>query len=506
MKKIRFVLLLLCFCMILPLVVACGKTEDQNDVDAEKYYYDDSTRERAADSIPEDYDLENQTIGFFYPQINEKFILGDGETTDIIYSRIHERNLSVEERINVDIEFISSGVEAWQDCSEIIKRDIQTMSAAWEVLFASNNMIIQQKLFNYFHNLNDSEYIDPEERWWYTDAIMELSVDNFNYRFLYGDICAQTLGQCGAIYYNKDMYEQYLSANKDRDELYQKVLDGNWTLEEFDRLTKKAHIERGGDGSNDIYGWSLFGSGEKIYFFQIGCGINMYYRDDYGMPIIDFKDDKSAEFVNKLYSIIFENEGSWPFFPGLGGGPRADHKYDFPNGKVMFLVKYVNAALDDEMREMKTDFGILPFPKWDQDQEMYYSMLHNSTIMTAIPISTDIDRANEEVSALVEAMASEAYRRVAVAYYETALKTTYNRDDMSAQMIDIICGQHDTVKSSLTKNFIYEYSWCLGGIGTIMNKLMSQKSTSFVSMYDSLIGVAETGLKDLIKQYKDGKI
>ena len=88
MKKIRFVLLLLCFCMILPLVVACGKTEDKTDVDADKYYYDDSTRERAADSIPEDYDLENQTIGFFYPQPQEKFALGDGETTDIIYSSL----------------------------------------------------------------------------------------------------------------------------------------------------------------------------------------------------------------------------------------------------------------------------------------------------------------------------------------------------------------------------------------------------------------------------------
>lgn len=504
MKKLRFTLILLCFCMLLP-IAACGKEPVKEDT-GNKYVYDDLTRETAADSIPEGYDLEGQTIGIFYPLAQEKFVLGDAETTDVIFSKIHERNLSVEERLNVDIDFIDSGVEGWEDSSNVLKTEIQTMSSAWEAVFASNNMVIQKKLFNYFHNLNDSNYIDADERWWYSDAIYELSVDNYNYRFLYGDICAQTLGQTGAIYYNKDMYEQYLSPTKDRDELYQKVLDGTWTIDEFDRLTKKAHIERGGDGSNDIYGWSLFGSGEKIYFFQIASGINMYHRDNVGMPVIDFKDDKSVDFVNKLYSIIYENEGSWPFFPGLGSGPREDHKYDFPNGKVMFLVKYVNAALDDEMREMKTDFGILPFPKWDEAQDSYYSLLHNSTVMTAIPVSTDEDRLNEEVSAVIEALASEAYRHVAVAYYETALKTTYNRDDMSAQMIDIICGQHDTVKSSLTKNFIYEYSWCLGGIGTIMNRLMSNKSTNFVSTYDSLIGSAEQGLKDLIKQYKDGKI
>ena len=276
MKKLRFALILLCFCMILPLMAACKKEEVKTDT-GNKYVYDDLTRETAADSIPEGYDLEGQTIGIFYPLAQEKFIIGDEETTDIIFSRIYERNLSVEERLNVELDYIDSGVEGWEDSSNVLKTEIQTMSSAWEIVFATNNMVIQKKLFNYFHNLNDSEYIDADERWWYSDAIYELSVDNYNYRFLYGDICSQTLGQTGAIYYNKDMYEQYLSPNKDRDELYQKVLDGTWTLEEFDRLTKKAHIERGGDGSNDIYGWSLFGSGEKIYFFQIASGINMVF-------------------------------------------------------------------------------------------------------------------------------------------------------------------------------------------------------------------------------------
>ena len=75
-----------------------------------------------------------------------------------------------------------------------------------------------------------------------------------------------------------------------------------------------------------------------------------------------------------------------------------------------------------------------------------------------VPVSADIERVNEEISAVIEALASESYRRVYTAYYESALKTAYNRDDYSAQMVDIITGQHATVKSILTKNFVYEYS------------------------------------------------
>jgi hypothetical protein len=486
--------------MILPLVVACGKTEDKTDVDADKYYYDDSTRERAADSIPEDYDLENQTIGFFYPQPQEKFALGDGETTDIIYSRIHERNLSVEERLNVDIDFISSGVEAWQDCSEVIKQDIQTMSAAWEVCFAQNNMIIQQKLFNYFHDLNDSEYIDVSDDWWYEDAIMETSVDNYNYRFLHGDIGIYAFGLAGATFYNKALYEQYISPGNP-DELYQKVLDGKWTLEEFTRLVKKCYIDKGGNGENNIYGFVPC-NGAEIQWLRESVGIRGYERDAIGMPKFDLLNDKCVEFANILYSLYFENEGTSKCWPG---GDAIENQEAFCNGKYLFQIRQLNRLLTTGMREMKDDFGVIPCPKWDENQEEYINLIHSSSTTVCCPISADIDRVNNELSAVIEALASESYRKVYTAYYESALKSAYNRDDLSAQMIDIITGQHATVKSVMRKNFIHEFNDTLGGM-EIHYSMIGNRHNNYASLHDSLISSAGTKLNELIKSYKDGKI
>ncbi|MBQ4137301.1 MAG: hypothetical protein IJD67_04240, partial [Clostridia bacterium] len=173
---------------------------------------------------------------------------------------------------------------------------------------------------------------------------------------------------------------------------------------------------------------------------------------------------------------------------------------------VMFDLKRLSYILGANMREMSDDFGILPFPKWDEAQEEYITLSHNSATTVCIPISVDTEKANEEVSAAIEALASESYRRVTIAYYETALKAAYNRDDQSAQMIDIITGQHPTIKSTFTSNFIFEYSSSLGKIGTIFSTLINNQSTNFISQYDSIIGSAESGLKELIKQYKDGKI
>lgn len=500
MKKVRILLILLCFAMILPLLVACEKEEEKTDTNG-KYVYDDSCREKAADSIPEGYDLGNETIGVFYAAHTEKHLLGDDESTDIVFSRIYERNLSVEERLNVDLNMISSGTTEWDDVIDVMKTDIQSMSNAYEIIFTTNNTVTQPLLFNYFHDLNDSEYIDIDERWWYTDAIMETSVDNYNYRLLYGDISTGTLGIAGAIFYNKVLYEQYVSANKDGEELYHKVLDGTWTLEEFTRVTKKSHIERGGDGSNDIYGFSLFRGGEPTHYFREAADLPIYTRDDRGMVEITKVDDRLTTFVEMLYECYWENEGAWLF---LGQDAGEVHGNDFPNGKVIFYLGSINNALDDNMREMKQDFGILPYPKLDEEQELYKNFLHNGTVMVGCPVSADIERVNEEVSAVIEALASESYRSVSVPYYEMALKTTYTRADLDAQMIDIITGQHDTVKSTLTKNFAYEYLHY--SIGQIIKNCVNNKNTNITSQYDSMIGTANTTLKQILEDYKSGKI
>jgi hypothetical protein len=207
------------------------------------------------------------------------------------------------------------------------------------------------------------------------------------------------------------------------------------------------------------------------------------------MPIIDFKDDKSAEFVNKLYSIIFENEGSWPFFPGRGSGPRADHKYDFPNGKVMFLVNYVNAALNDEMREMKTDFGILPYPKYDESQKDYYSRIEGCE-MSGIP-NTVTDKAR--TSAVIEALASISATTVEPAYYDIVLKSQAARDNDSSEMLDIIFANRvfdlgDTI-------------WCDTLRDGVFETMFMQDDRNLSSKLDSVTPVLESKIQDSVEAF-----
>ena len=264
------------------------------------------------------------------------------------------------------------------------------------------------------------------------------------------------------------------------------------------------HIEKGGNGSNDIYGFVPV-NGQEIHWLQQGVGLKGYERDAIGLPQFNLMgNEKAVSFVEDLYSLYFENDGTLSWWPKNGDDPNSQAM--FTGGRTLFFLRGLNTMMDSTMREMKMDFGILPYPKYDEDQEEYISFIHSSSSVVCVPVSADIERVNEEVSAVLEALASESYRRVYTAYYETALKTAYNRDDYSAQMVDIITGNHETVKSILTKNFIYEYGSSLNDIGGIFYNLMKKQSKNFTSDYDSIIDSAGRGLKSLINDYKSGKI
>ena len=149
----------------------------------------------------------------------------------------------------------------------------------------------------------------------------------------------------------------------------------------------------------------------------------------------------------------------------------------------------------DNIRDMTDPFGVIPFPKLDEDQENYMALIHDGAHMFAIPITkSDIDAE----CAVLEAMCAENYRKVTPAYYETTLKVKYTHDDASAKLIDII---HDNVRT----DFIYANNYGIGSggnLGTISRTLMKNKSSDYMSLYASLKPQIEESLKALNEKVK----
>ena len=500
LKSKSFLIIFLCFCLLLPTLVSCAETKKPsssiNRPGSE--YYDDSSRERTKGNLPDDIDLDGETVYFFYFSPLELDVEGEDEETDIVYTAIYERNLKVEAWLNMELSFEPTETEYWSDASKEITDKIFMNDGTMDVVVGASNTIIQNKLYFDFIDLSNTMYMELDQPWWNMNAIKEVSIDGRIYQFLCGDILLSSVTNCGAIFYNKKLYNE-LNPDKGPDYLYTLVQDKQWTLDQFHYITNRSYVDRDGDtepSDGDIYAYQLFRYAEPIHYFANSAQVEYYKRDKAGFPVITINQPKAVEFTEKLYKLLYENKGANLYYPNQIG-KELEHPHDFADGRILFNLSTLGAALGEYMRAMEDDYGIIPYPLWDENQEEYVTMIANGAAFVCVPRTVTnggYDRLDDIVSPTLEAMAIEAYRSVTETFYELALKGAYTRDDVAAEMID-------TIVSNSTKNFLYEYGSSLSGIGSIFSNLMSDHSKDFSSKYASIGGSAQTLLNQLIADY-----
>lgn len=106
----------------------------------------------------------------------------------------------------------------------------------------------------------------------------------------------------------------------------------------------------------------------------------------------------------------------------------------FLNGHGLFYWSRFDDVL--ALRDMDTPFGILPTPKYNEDQAEYVSLVsRHTTALLGIPMSV---QNIERTGILTEALSAESYYTVNPAYYETTLKGKATRDEDSLEMVDLI--------------------------------------------------------------------
>ncbi len=123
--------------------------------------------------------------------------------------------------------------------------------------------------------------------------------------------------------------------------------------------------------------------------------------------------------------------------------------YDaFVSDHSLFIVTYlVNAS---KFRDMKSGYGIVPMPKYDETQKEYVSF--------AVPDLAGVPYivADAEASSIIlEALQYESWKTVRPAYFDITLKDKYSCDSFSGQMLDILM-------ENPTCCFTYLYGYLLG--------------------------------------------
>lgn len=137
-------------------------------------------------------------------------------------------------------------------------------------------------------------------------------------------------------------------------------------------------------------------------------------------------------------------------------------------------------VIDCGYHGMESTYGVLPFPKYDEAQESYYTSSRNTHNAFMMPITC---KDPEMEATVMEALSAVKYKKVLPAFYEIVLKTKYAANTETAEIIDII---HDT----MILDFGYTYSTAVGDPVSVYTSVLS-KINSFASLVKANSGMIE---------------
>ncbi len=425
---------------------------------------------RLPSTLPSDLDLGGETINVWYFTKNsdaaERFLdlCGDAEG-DIVEVALYDRNVAIEEQLNMKFNYVDPGVESGNVGTEV-RKVLMAADTTYDLysLIQWNSSALA--LEHCFLNVTDLPHLDLGQPWWSQQYMDALSIGHNNVFFLAGDISIDMIRTIASMYFNKNLFQDIYDSS---DVMYQDVLDGTWTFDKLIRYVSEVYKDVNGDSKvsdGDIYG-VITNNYNNIDAFTFGMGAVLSERDKDNMPYLTVGDEKNVNVYAKMYELYKETVGC-VMDKNLS---TLDNVKYFASGNSLFLPGFLYTS--ENLRDMDNDYGIIPFPKYDEQQENYFSTVHDIATLFCLPTTcTKIDA----VCATLEAMAYYSYYEVTPVYYETALKTKYTRDDLSSQIIDII---HDSAMTDLA----YAYSGSLNGAGMIMRTLAAAGTEDYASYY-----------------------
>ncbi len=404
---------------------------------------------------------------------------GDELTGEVVSDAVYNRNMLVEEMLNIHLCF-EPNTQIETEIPATITQLITAGDDAYELIIHELFPLATLSVQNHFYNVYDVPHLDFTKEYWYEDYMRDVSFDSDSQRYiLAGDYFLDILRSAHALYFNKDRFNDLYGAPED---LYDLVLAGNWTYDVFLEYANGAYQDVNGDGqhdANDLYGFSTNGYWGPIIPWVIGADITfLSYRED-GSPYFDMNNERSVKLLERLNE-IFYGEGAYNY-----GG---DFQTAFMNGSSLFG-GYLRVAHMETFRDMEADLGVLPIPKMDDAQPKYITSSHDTTSIGVIPITcTKLS----EIGAVLEVMSRESATSVIPAYYETSLKTKYVRDDQSAQILDLIRQNISCVFPVAFGNYCNDLA-----IKKAFSEPLTAKSTDFVSSYVKAEGTAQAKLDEL---------
>ena len=477
MKKT--IALLLSAALLLPLFAACGNKPAENSGDTA----DTSavTEPVATEDIPDIPAAGDLNIGGDFNIL----VAGnwawndyesDGTEGTVVDSAIFRRNKYLLDNYGVDIknEDIVEYSTAMGSGKGFMRLYTGYMSGSTEFDAAMIGTFDVATLAysSVLEDLNEVPYIDLSKDYWDQKANEDLTISG---RMFYttGEISLSDNRSTNVMFFNKEMIQAY-----ELDDPYELVRNNKWTFDKFAEMVKSVGEDLDQDGEydqNDCFGL-LSANDDKLAMLGAAREHIATIGAD-GNIVLTLYNERTVSIYDKYLALCgdYSHTFNWQFDyrTGKSGNVASnEERVAMMNTNRALFYPHMMFYID-YLRDIETNFGILPFPKFDESQAEYghtVSAWHSEFLCVPRGVS-DLSR----TGIMLELLAYQGKKLLTPAYYEKTLVGQYTRDEESAEMLDIIFA---------TRVFDVGIYYNLGGY--------KDKICSMLRLGDTLTNVYET--------------
>lgn len=436
----RTLALVLAGMMAVSVLVACGDSDTKTDaptttaptaaettvpVETADPNYDANGFLR--DSVPDDLDFGDTDFQFLAWKQTTKEYFVEEPTGEVIDNAIYNRNMAVEERLGVKLHFReipgNNDGSSFKDFCQTVMTSVNANAQAYDAIACYLRSAGILTLNSMLLDLMEIKHLDFEKPWW-SDSLVELNSINNHLYFMSGDIATSLIYMMQFMIWNNE-----LGTNLGLENPQKLAIEGKWTQDKMIELATGVYADLNGDGkksADDQYGLFSY-THPKLDIFYMGAGLHYVEPDSEGKLAIspDCLSEKAMNIIDKLNTLYTSNDGY--FIKTVNTNDLIAARCLMYNTNGEYLQLY--------FRQGDMSYSILPAPKYDESQEDYMTTMSFTHSMYCIPLDA---RDPDMTGAVLECMASEGYRKVTPALFETAFKYQYSNNQYDADIFEII--------------------------------------------------------------------
>ena len=387
-----------------------------------------------------DYDFGGKS--FRIATDSHELIMPSG-SAGIVNQSLYLRNAAVEKKYNVKL--VLTEESSLPTITERIKTEALAGSDYCDMIILESTKFQTLSAANLLLNIRSIPYLNINSEYYDETSLEATTFGNMTYGVC-GDFTLKP-AEIFAVFFNKALLNKTSLISP-----YQLVQDNQWDFELFLQYAEEVYSLGKVNGVKTIGYTSTLNQEKLINLFWAASG-ERFLRNDYGSPPeVIFNTEYTDSIISVLQNKLFRS------IAYMDDDKNATNR--FLSQEALFCIAPLENCKD--FTGYGVDWGILPIPKFDINQENYYSYMENSYSLVGFSIGTPDEIMSGMVGAALFASSEHLSQEINTALY----LNYYLNAPEDAEMLKIIMenpyydpveffGQGNTAYTAVTQTLLF---------------------------------------------------